>query len=66
MKEKKPFIFKLARVVCTPLFKLLYRYEITNRQGTVYINSAIYTVPCLLLFLHNLCIVVNDVKPKLK
>ena len=30
------------------------RYEVTDRQGTVYINSAIYTVPCLLLFLHNL------------
>ena len=28
------------------------RYEITDRQGAVYINSAIYTVPCLLLFLH--------------
>lgn len=33
MKEKKPFIHKLARVVCTPLFKLLYRYEITNKNN---------------------------------
>lgn len=32
-KEKRPFIHKLARVVCTPLFKLLYRYEITNRNN---------------------------------
>lgn len=31
--EKSPFIYKLARGICMPLFKLLYRYEITNRNN---------------------------------
>lgn len=55
MKEKKPFIFKLARMVCTPIFKLLYRYEITNRnnippQGAYVLacNHQSYTDPVLL------------------
>lgn len=33
MKEKKPFIYLVARVVCVPLFKLLYRYEISNKNN---------------------------------
>ncbi|MCQ4021852.1 MULTISPECIES: 1-acyl-sn-glycerol-3-phosphate acyltransferase [unclassified Ruminococcus] len=55
MKEKKPFIFKLARMVCTPVFKLIYRYEITNRnnippQGAYIVacNHQSYSDPVLL------------------
>ncbi|MGN1113109.1 MAG: lysophospholipid acyltransferase family protein [Acutalibacteraceae bacterium] len=55
MKEKKPFIFKLARAVCTPIFKLLYRYEITNRNNippeggyVIACNHQSYTDPVLL------------------
>ncbi len=55
MKEKKPFIHKLARVVCVPLFKLLYRYEINNGNNIpdegayiVACNHQSYTDPVLL------------------
>ena len=55
MKEKNPFIYKIARVVCVPVFKILYRYEIKNRNNIpedgAYIlacNHQSYTDPVLL------------------
>ncbi len=53
--RKKRFLYSLARVICTPLFKLLYRYRYTNKdnipQSGAYIicsNHISYSDPLLL------------------
>ena len=45
-KKKKRFLYSVARVVCPPLFKLLYRYIITNG------NSLPKTGPCIICSNH--------------
>ena len=53
--QKKRFLYSWARVICTPLFKLLYRYRYTNKdnipQSGAYIicsNHISYSDPLLL------------------
>lgn len=55
MKEKRPFIHRVARAVCVPIFKLLYRYEITNKNNipeaggyVLACNHQSYTDPVLI------------------
>lgn len=33
MKDKKPLIYIVARIVCIFIFKILYRYKITNKNN---------------------------------
>lgn len=54
-KEKQPFIYNFARVVCVPLFRILYRCEFNNKFNIpleggyiVACNHQSYTDPVLL------------------